>query len=253
MPIPKIINFMWLDKKGGNSIPTKYQKNINSFIEYNPDYRINYWTNTNTEQVLKSYPRYYDFYNNGLPLHINKCDFARMVVLYHIGGIYSDLDFYCRRNLSPLLQDDLLIVKEPPEHYYFGDPRLCVGFLGCNERNEFIKGWIEYMMSNINYYNINVMYTTGPCQFYKYYNSLPSKPNVVDTCLILPNIDKKEYTLSRVCKGRDDNYVYTKWKEGSGWILSSYFNLDFFRIYKNFILVILVLILIYFFICFICF
>lgn len=219
MTISKIIHFMWLDKNNVDRIPEKYTKNIQTFIDMNPTYTIRYWYNTNTENLLQLYPKYYNFYKS-LPRVINKCDFARMIILYHYGGIYSDLDFYCVRSIDDLLTKDLIIVEEPKEHLYTGVKQMFNGFVGCNKNNDFILGYIEYMINNVNIRSLDVLATTGPIQFYKYYNyyisNNPDSITLTDSCYIIPYNDK--HKISSKCYNKIINpYVYTLWNEGSGY------------------------------------
>ena len=101
--IPKKINFLWI---GDNNYTDIYNYNVETFRENNKDYDIKVW---NEEEVIKLMkdnfePKVYEIYEN-FSYIINKCDLARFCIIYVNGGVYSDLDFYCRRNLDTLLND----------------------------------------------------------------------------------------------------------------------------------------------------
>ena len=47
------------------------------------------------EFVKANYPEYLDLYQSLKGVYM--ADMARVLVIYHYGGIYMDLDFYCHR------------------------------------------------------------------------------------------------------------------------------------------------------------
>jgi mannosyltransferase OCH1-like enzyme/predicted GH43/DUF377 family glycosyl hydrolase len=213
--IEKIIHFMWLDNdKNYNTIPSKYDKYINTFIKHNPDFEIKYWFNNNTEQFLKdNFDKDMNLFFHNLEKVINKCDFARFAVMYIYGGIYSDLDFVCRKNLSTLIEDnDRVFTKEVPEHEHNNILQLCNGFFASHKQDPFIMGWMQYMMKTYNK-DKDVLKNTGPIAFYKYYSqseyNFDIKSNI---CNILPYTDKGE--ISSICTTFFDPYVYTYWNDG---------------------------------------
>ena len=95
--IPKIIHYCWF---GGNEIPEKEQKCINSWKKFCPDYKIIEWNETN--------------YDIGKNIYIKQAaeakkwafvsDYVRLDVIYQFGGIYLDTDVEVIRSLDPLLK-----------------------------------------------------------------------------------------------------------------------------------------------------
>lgn len=218
--IPKIIHLMWLNKNGNDEYPHKYQRNIDTWKHYNSDYKIKIWNTSSIDKLIQKHlPQYYQKFSNYKKI-ISKCDFARFCVIYIYGGLYVDLDFYCRKNISNLLYDkDLLLFEELPEH----EPKYNQLYNGCFAavpKHKFIKGWLKQMMKlypeDHNDYEIyNVMETTGPLAFWKYYDSLINKPELGNKCLIMPFTNS--FCLSKNCPEFHDCYCYTLWTEGSGW------------------------------------
>lgn len=123
--VPKLIHHMWLDKKNINKAepPLKYVSNgfITSWKVWNPDYDYIFWSarRVNDELLTKTYFKgYKKFYEK---LHIiEKCDFARYMVMYEYGGFYSDLDFRLIDSLEKIRKDvkEIMLFYEASEHYY---------------------------------------------------------------------------------------------------------------------------------------
>ena len=65
----------------------------------------------NHELIDKYYPEYRDFFAK-LPLFIHKLDFVRLLYLHKYGGIYADMDFECKTNISQYITD-VCIVESP--------------------------------------------------------------------------------------------------------------------------------------------
>jgi len=67
-------------------------------------------------------------------------------IIYINGGIYSDADFYCCKNLDKLLEgQDYIYTFEPEEH---GKNYLYNGFLHQNLRASLYYGWLKTMQEN---------------------------------------------------------------------------------------------------------
>lgn len=97
--IPKIIHYCWF---GGNEMPYKNKKCIESWKEKCPDYKIIRWDESNYD-VSKN-----EYMNNA---YKNKKwgfvpDFARLDIIYNFGGIYLDTDVEMIKPPSELLKYD---------------------------------------------------------------------------------------------------------------------------------------------------
>ncbi|AYV85696.1 MAG: glycosyl transferase [Satyrvirus sp.] len=238
--IPKIIHQMWLDKKISNNdySPEKYKPFINSFREHNPEFIFEFWNMDRAKDLFEKYPEI-DKYKNiwyNLPHHIQKCDMARFLIIYLFGGIYIDLDFVCFKNLSPLLDRELLLVYEPVEHSeIYKDPierRLYNGFIGSVPKHKFWLDWLDFILESLKKTD-DVMYTTGPINFRIFLNQSKYKNiKLTDTCDIIPLYFKNGSNyVTRNCVHRNNNsqkidadyhkkignFTHTKWYEGSGW------------------------------------
>lgn len=238
--IPKILHRMWLDKNIPNNttVPKKYRKHIDSFEKYNSDFDVYFWNMERVNYLFATNPsinKYYDVWLN-MPHHIQKCDFARFAILYVYGGVYVDLDFRYYKNLSPLLDRQLLLVLEPVEHSILNkdsiDNRLYNGFIGSVPNHPFWLDWMDFIVECLKTTS-DVMETSGPVNFRKWFlQSRYSNTPLVDTCDILPFYIKSngKVALTKICEEKigtnkvtDDyhnllnNYADTLWKEGTGW------------------------------------
>lgn len=237
--IPKLIHRMWLDKNISNNTtaPNKYHKFIESFNRHNPEFKVEFWNMDRVKRLFDTYPiiRKYKHHWETVPHHIQKCDIARFIILYLFGGLYIDLDFMCFKNLSPLLNRELLLVCEPVEHSEIWHDvikcRLCNGFIGSIINHPFWLDWLDFIVVSLKRNPNDVMNTTGPINFRRFYEQSNYRNiQLINTCDILPlyNDNGKVY-LARDCKYSNSNlvndgyhkkvgnYVHTKWIEGSGW------------------------------------
>jgi len=214
MIIPKKIHFMWLGQK---PFPEKYKKNISRYIDLNPNFEIKIWNDHTVAELYSRYPEYKKTFDS-FPRLINKCDFTRFLIIYLEGGLYSDLDFYCRKELSGLLKNqEYYIVEEIPEHE--DSKKLYNGFFAAIPRHPFIKGWLDKMSVNVktipkNSHNY-VMHTTGPFGFYKYLSENNFSVTPQDPCPVIPYT--RDGKQSVICKDETPLYAYTLWVEGTDW------------------------------------
>lgn len=215
--IPKVIHFMWLSPNNG-PVPEKYLPNIEQFRQFNPNYEIRIWNMDQAQESLTLVDERYARIWNEANLVITKCDFLRMLILYIHGGLYVDLDFYCLDSVDSLLVDkDIMVCRELPEH----EPQykqLFNGFIGAKPGHEFIEGWIEYMTCQLEeklpITVRQVMETTGPVGFWRYYETVDQPPELSDPCKIMPFTNKNK--RSSACP-LQPSVAHTVWHEGSGW------------------------------------
>lgn len=111
--IPKKIHYCWF---GGNPIPAQYQKWIDSWKTFCPDYEIIRWDESN-----------YDITKNKYMMQSYICkkwgfvpDFARLDIIYNEGGIYLDADVEIIRNLDDLLYQKGFVGFETDKFVNFG-------------------------------------------------------------------------------------------------------------------------------------
>lgn len=213
--IPKIIHFLWIscdDEFGNIDIPDKnVEKYLKTWETHNPEFEIMRWNGKNILHLIETnFPEYTDFYINLTPT-ISKCDFARFAVVYVYGGLYTDLDFICRKNISSLIQNDSYFLFEPVEHVYMGD-KMYNGFFASVPQHPFILGWLERMSINT---SKEVFTRTGPKGLFNYYKTYKGNVFIGNTCDALSILDTNETSLA--CSGIYGRYTGTLWNDGSGW------------------------------------
>lgn len=129
--IPKKIHYCWF---GGNQIPDRLQKCIDSWKKYCPDYEIIRWDETNYDITKNRYMK--EAYENKKWGFVS--DYARLDVVYREGGIYLDTDVELLRPLDELLNDSVFFCADSDLMIASG-----LGF-GAEKRNSFIKDMRDY-------------------------------------------------------------------------------------------------------------
>lgn len=99
MRIPKIIHYCWF---GGNPLPDKYKKNMESWRKNCPDYEIIEWNETNYD--VKKNKFMYQAYEKKQWAFVP--DYARKDIIYNYGGIYFDTDVEVLKPVDDLLYND---------------------------------------------------------------------------------------------------------------------------------------------------
>lgn len=95
--IPKVIHYCWF---GGNPLPRKYKKNIESWKKYLPEYEIVEWNENNFDINSCDYVK--EAYQVSKWAFVS--DYARFKILYENGGIYFDTDVELIKDMRPLLE-----------------------------------------------------------------------------------------------------------------------------------------------------
>ncbi len=94
--IPKVIHYCWFS---GKEMPERYQRCVESFRKYCPDYEIKRWDENNYDVGKNPYMKAaYEHQKWGFVP-----DYARLDILYHHGGIYIDTDVELVKSLDALL------------------------------------------------------------------------------------------------------------------------------------------------------
>lgn len=94
--IPKVIHFCWF---GGKPIPKEYQRYLDSWKKYLPDYEIKEWNESNYD--VNCIPFSKEAYEVGKFAYVS--DYARLKILYEYGGIYFDTDVEVIRSMDDLM------------------------------------------------------------------------------------------------------------------------------------------------------
>lgn len=96
--IPKIIHYCWFGKK---ELPQEYKKYMESWRKHCPDYEIVRWDESNFDISENDYCR--EAYEAGKWAFVS--DYARLKIVYELGGIYLDTDIELLKPLDDLIVD----------------------------------------------------------------------------------------------------------------------------------------------------
>lgn len=147
MNIPKKIHYCWF---GGNPLPEKAKKCIESWKKFLPDYEIIQWDETNFDFSINDYVR--EAYENKKWAFIT--DYVRLFVLYNYGGIYMDTDVEVLKNLDEFLTLPAFSGFEDYEH-------IPTGIIGARKNNCWIKYLLDYYNDKHFIVNGKIDYTTN--------------------------------------------------------------------------------------------
>ncbi len=98
--IPKIIHYCWFGK---GQMPAEFQKNIETWKRYCPDYEIKRWDESNYDVTCNNYMK--QAYNARKWGFVP--DYARLDIVYRYGGIYLDTDVEVLRTLDDFLKFEM--------------------------------------------------------------------------------------------------------------------------------------------------
>lgn len=150
--IPKKIHYCWF---GGNPIPEKDKKCIESWRKYCPDYEIIEWNESNYDVNKNKYmSQAYEAKKWGFVP-----DYARLDIIYNEGGIYLDTDVEIIKPLDELLFDKGFAGFEGIEFISLG-----LGF-GAEKGNPIIKKLLE-SYDDLLFINENGMLNLTPSPTY---------------------------------------------------------------------------------------
>lgn len=127
--IPKIIHYCWF---GRNPKPEGVQKCIASWKKYLPDYEIKEWNEENFDIHINKYCE--QAYNHRKWAFVS--DVARVMALYHEGGIYFDTDVEVVQSFNSLLHHKAFLGFE-------GTQWIATSTMGTEPGNPIIKQFID--------------------------------------------------------------------------------------------------------------
>jgi mannosyltransferase OCH1-like enzyme len=123
--MPKKLHYCWF---GNNAKPKSFQKCLESWEQYCPDFEIIEWNETNAPNKNQSY------YKNALRKHQYAfvSDSVRAEVLYTYGGIYLDTDMLLLKPVAEALKYDFFSGEEV-------NGRVAYGLWGSIPQHRFLK------------------------------------------------------------------------------------------------------------------
>ncbi len=185
--IPKIIHQIWFSPDG--KYPEKYDFCQESWSKINPNYQYILWDEKSSQHLIeKEFPDFINTYNQVKDVMV-KTDLLRILIGYHYGGVYADLDVECLRPIDEWVLDfdKINIPLEPKEHNPF--------MLGCatfclKEKNEKLLKLLEFGLEKFEIekqwkigYNMEAF---GPKNWTQFQKKHPEYYNIIDTKLMFP-------------------------------------------------------------------
>src|SRR6202789_1615046 len=204
--IPKIIHQIWLDKGRSldNDLPKKFKTEqfSHSFKRHNPGYEYRVWNFRAILKLFNDFPqleRFRYFFFNDLKFFIEICDYAKIMIMWCIGGTLFDLDTHCKRNIDPLVNGRFVTLCVDYIHQYnlslraFADePAVFNGFICSAPGHRF---WEEFLLYITHTYKGEgrILDSTGPIALGRFmtrvgiYDEGADSQIFVDRCLVIPS------------------------------------------------------------------
>jgi hypothetical protein len=127
--IPKIIHYCWF---GGKKKPEKVKATIANWREMLPEYQIIEWNDDNFDVNMIPYTR--QAYEAKGYAFVS--DYARLYVLYQMGGIYLDTDVVLLHNFDDFLNEKAFMSFESARS-------LCTAVIGAEKESQYIAELLE--------------------------------------------------------------------------------------------------------------
>lgn len=116
----KIIHQIWFgtipSKKAAKKAFESLRKYRDSWLNQNPSWTYVCWNLEKCKDLVKNYYcQHKEMYDN-YPYPIQKCDTVRYFILHRYGGLYADMDYYCKRSWDEVLNNytnDIYLVETP--------------------------------------------------------------------------------------------------------------------------------------------
>lgn len=215
MKIPKIIHHVC---DYPNGIPENLLALAATWKKHHPDWEQRFWDRRQMEEFVRTFCLDFGPYYRAFPHNVQRWDAIRYLILYHIGGMYVDLDYECFRPFDAILSGrNCYIATEPALHArYNGVPvMLSNALMAAAPGDKFMAAVINELKAQApeafagqEIYKI-VLQTTGPLMLTRVYESLARKKGVtlLPDELFMP-LTPKELTLAM--KGHATMYIREK-------------------------------------------
>ena len=217
------VHHVWISKNKLNSMnyPVRYDGNLAAWKQMNPEMEHTLWLESDIEKLIEEH---YD-YNTMVTFrtlcpHIARCDFARLLVVHALGGLYCDMDFVPTKpvRLWPAIQEEsgMLLFNEIGEHFKRGQISNGI-FAATQPHHLFLHKLITEISRNRKafHHNDNVLQMCGPILWYNTWQEYFPEMTVQDGWQVMPFNNKSEATIDFV--GDRACWCYTVWDQSTGW------------------------------------
>lgn len=211
-------------------MPPAFAEMSASWRYKHPHWKHILWTDEmNLDFIRNEFPFFLQQYLE-YPTNIQRVDAVRYFLLYKYGGVYVDLDFECKENITPLISNASCIFgREPEEHCRTHDRDLIISnaFMAASPGHPFIRALCNRLstVTSIAEDNIQItLDTTGPFMLSDLYQAYTKKEEVdlLDSSLLYPYTKKelldyakrRSYDTQRLGKVYAiHHYAGTWWKQ----------------------------------------
>lgn len=242
---PKIIHqvYGFWDK----NIPKNIQHRIDIWKKMHPEYKYILWNKKSSREFIKLnynwFLKLYDTYQ----YNVQRADVIRYFILYHYGGIYSDID------LEPVKKIDTLLEKYKDKEAIFyrssNSDLLTNDFMISKPKNKFWKKVWHDLILNHNFSSLSkhltVMYTTGPLLIDGSYEEFLLKKKYI-YIINSKYINNCDISTIKPCYNKE---AYLKRYEGNSWHGFDSTFLNFIYTYKYMFIIFILIAIITFIIC----
>lgn len=141
--IPKTIHYCWF---GNKPIPTEYDRYIESWRKFMPEYEIQCWNESNFD--VNSIPFTKEAYSVGKFAYVS--DYARLRILYEHGGVYFDTDVEVISSIDDILSNGGFLAFEKNSTAKSGEILNVNPGLGfaCKAGNQIIREALDFYESH---------------------------------------------------------------------------------------------------------
>jgi mannosyltransferase OCH1-like enzyme len=204
MKIPRIIHQIYEDPSGA---PSDLLLLASTWKEKHPGWEYRFWNKQMMYDFLESKcPDFLPYYRS-YPFKVQRWDAIRYLILYHIGGLYVDLDYECLEPLDMLLNGQSCCMgMEPTVNSRVHNKSLVVGnaLMASKPKHPYMAAIIEDMKTcfPVEYGkgdSIQIMETTGPFMVTRVYEQFKRKREItlLPADLVTPLTMKEVWMLRR--------------------------------------------------------
>ena len=232
---PKIIHqiYGFWDKK----IPSNIQNRIDTWKKLHPDYEYILWDKKKSREFIKNNYEWFLRLYDGYDYNVQRTDALRYFLLYHYGGIYSDIDLEPAKSLNTLLKKHCN--KKCKLYKSSNSDLLTNDFMISKPKNIFWKKIFNELILNYNFSSLSkhltVMYTTGPLLLDNAYEKFKKKKKniyIINT----KYINNCDISIPKPAKNKE---AYLIRYDGNSWHGIDSTIINFF--YKNYIIILVII------------
>lgn len=158
--IPKIIHHLApRNRKSWHPIWNSCYSSFKKEFKRSDGFKHIMWTDEAIDNFIKkNYSNEYIIFSKCPKVaQIIQIDIARFFILYHYGGIYADMDYYCYDNFYSDLKKDVALVQSLAKNEIVQN-----SLMACTKNNKFIRNCLRMSLKRLHCCDINELLTPFP-------------------------------------------------------------------------------------------